>query len=233
MEKLITYKEGESVFLVFLFCILLLLIIILLFLIILSTLKITIKKFELSNINKGIVDKKVKANFNINIGLFLFGKIKIFNSKITDDKLEKITKKINIKNKIKNIDFKNLKGKIKLDKETKDFIKDVKIIEISRFNLNLEIGTEDVIFTSFLITILSVIISIILSRTLKKEAIKISSYKVLPIYNNKNLIKISFDGIINLKIVHIIFIIFNLLKKGRVDKDGRTSNRRTYDYSYE
>lgn len=219
--------------LVFLFCILLLLVLIFSFLIILSTLKITIKKFEFSNINKGIVDKKVKANFNIYIGLFLFGKIKIFNIKITDKKLEKMTKKINIRDKIKNIDFKNLKGNLKLDKETKEIIKDAKIIEISKFNLNLKIGTEDVIFTSFLITILSVIISIILSRFLKKEAIKISSYKVLPIYNNKNLIKMSFDGIISLKIVHIIFIIFNLLNKGRVDKDGRTSNRRTYDYSYE
>ena len=223
--------------LVFLFCILLLLISLLIFLIVLSTLKITVDNLFITNMNKQ-ADKKIIKDFCINFELFLFGKIKIFRSKITDKKLEKINRKLNIKNKIKNFDLKKLKGNLKLNKDTKKLLKKVDIFKISIFNLNLEIGTEDVIFTSFLITTISTLISIILSRTLKKEGKENSKYQILPIYYNQNLIKMDLDCIISIKIVHIIFIIFNLLKngkvkKGRVNKNGGTSNRRTYDYSYE
>ena len=223
--------------LVFLFFILLLLVLLLFFLITLSTLKITIDNLYITNMSKQSNKKTIK-DYCFLIELFLFGKIKIFSSKITDEKIQRINKKLNIKNRIQNFNLKKLKGNFKLDKQTKEFLKEANIINISKFNLNLEIGTENVIFTSFLITTISTFISIILSRTLEKEAIEDLKYKILPIYYNQNLIKINLDCIISLKIVHIIFIIFNLLKsnklnKRRVNKNVRTSNRRTYDYSYE
>ena len=199
--------------LVFLFCIFLLLI----SLIILSTLKITVDNLYFNYMNKQ-ADKKIIKDFCINIELFLFGKIKIFSSKITDEKFKKINRKLDIKNKIKNFDLKKLKDNLKLNKDTKKLLKKVDIFKISIFNLNLEIGTEDVIFTSFLITTISTLISIILSRALEKEGIKNSKYKILPIYYNKNLIKMDLDCIISIKIVHIIFIILNLLKNGKIKK---------------
>ena len=189
-------------------------------------------KLFVSNINKEIAGKKIKKDFCIYVGLFLFGKIKILNTKITDERLEKINKNLKIRDRIEKLDFKNLKVNLKLDKETLEALKEIKI-RVSKFSLNLEIGTENVIFTSILVTLLSTVFSIVLSRVLEKEAINNSQYLVTPIYHDKNLLKIEFDCIINLKMVHIIYIMFHLLKKGRVSKDGRTSNRRPYDYSYE
>jgi len=224
--------------LVFFFGALLVIIFILFILISLSTLRVTVTKFQVTNFNKKESDAKIRANFCINIGLFLFGKIKIFKSKITDKKLKKINKKLNIKDKIKKIDFKNLKGNIYLDKNTKKIIRKYKIIEITKFKLNMQIGLEDVIFTSIIINIISIILSILLARTLDKEGIKKSTYKIQPIYYNKNLINVKLESIINIKIVHIMYIIFILLKNGkikkrRVDNCGRASNRGVNDYSYE
>ena len=246
--------------LVFFFGALLVIIFILFILISLSTLRVTVTKFQVTNFNKKESDAKIRANFCINIGLFLFGKIKIFKSKITDKKLKKINKKLNIKDKIKKIDFKNLKGNIYLDKNTKKkqsgkigkkkykkddsfsndekMEMDYKIIEITKFKLNMQIGLEDVIFTSIIINIISIILSILLARTLDKEGIKKSTYKIQPIYYNKNLINVKLESIINIKIVHIMYIIFILLKNGkikkrRVDNCGRASNRGVNDYSYE
>ena len=59
-------------------------------------------------------------------------------------------------------------------------------------------------------------------------------YNIKPIYNNKNLYKINLNCIIEIKMVHIINIIYMLLKKGRKKNEcSTTSNRKPYAYSYE
>ena len=57
-------------------------------------------------------------------------------------------------------------------------------------------------------------------------------FQVIPIYDNKNYLKIDFDGIISLNITNIINII-NIFIKGRVKENDRTSYRRSYAYSNE
>ena len=60
------------------------------------------------------------------------------------------------------------------------------------------------------------------------------NYTIEPIYQNKNIYKIQFNCIIQVKMVHIINVIYIFLKKGRSDLNERTtSNRRSYGYSYE
>ena len=92
-------------------------------------------------------------------------------------------------------------------------------------------GIEDAIATSYLVAIIASILSIILPHLVKKEDIKNIKYEINPIYNTL-IFNLKLDSIINLKIVHIIYVIYNLVKKGR-DKNERTSNRRSYAYSHE
>ena len=77
------------------------------------------------------------------------------------------------------------------------------------------------------------IISMILPRIIKKYNSKKYYYEIKPIYKNENMVKLDFSCIINIKMVHIMDILYLVLKKGRVNKNERTSNRRAYDYSYE
>ena len=59
-------------------------------------------------------------------------------------------------------------------------------------------------------------------------------YNIKPLYYNKNLYKINLNCIIEIKMVHIINIIFILIKKGRKkNEQSTTSNRKPYAYSYE
>ena len=56
-----------------------------------------------------------------------------------------------------------------------------------------------------------------------------------PVYQNQNLVNLSVSGIFEVKLRHIINIIYILNRKEKkgVKKYERTSNRGSYDYSYE
>ncbi len=192
----------------------------LLFLILISTLKIEIKDLNLSNMEK---DKK--ANYIIKISLNLFNNIKWLWLSLNSKKVNKLISKI------PKIDIKKLEGDLKL--------KDIKLLEklnikISKFKLSAIIGLQSPIITAFLIAFLSSSIGIILSNLTKKWTKENYKYDIQPIYNNQNLYKIKLNCIIELKIVHIINVIYILIKKGKSDKNERTaSNRKPYAYSHE
>ena len=73
-----------------------------------------------------------------------------------------------------------------------------------------------------------------MSITISKKAMREDKifYNVEPIYNSQNLINIAISGIFQIKMIHIINTIYVLNKKGGIEYE-RTSNRRSYDYSYE
>ena len=89
------------------------------------------------------------------------------------------------------------------------------------------------VLTAFIVFFVSTLISVLLPNIVKKSKNKYCDYIVQPIYVDKNVYKIEFNCIIELKIVHIISIIYFLAKKGRSDKNERASNRRSYEYGYE
>ena len=100
--------------------------------------------------------------------------------------------------------------------------------------MNLQLGIEDVALNSILIAVISSFISIILRLTVKDiKNYNNYFYEILPIYGKRNIIKLNLNCIINLKLVHIINIIYLVNKEGRSDKYVRTSNRRSYDYCHE
>lgn len=180
-------------------------------------------------LNKGIL--KFVKELHIYIQLCFLNKIKIAQIEIDKDKLQKfpITK---IKEKMNNVDIKEIQNSELEKQELKKALKGLKI-ELEKLNLEFNIGTEDVLLTTALVTIVSTAIGIILPHIVRKYKKGKYYYNITPIYTNQNKMKFNFKGIICIKVVHIIYVIYILLKMRRVKKNERTSNRGTYDYSYE
>lgn len=172
--------------------------------------------------------KHTNNNYKIVIKLCVFRKIPILKVTITKLKIDKLILKW--KGKIKNVEMKFLSNTNQIDK---NFIKAMKKINlmIKRINLKIELGTENAGFTAIIIPLLSTLISIIFRK--KVENYNRQFFRISPIYINQNLINIIVSGIFEIKMIHIINIIYILSKKEGVKKNERTSNRRPYDYSYE
>lgn len=189
--------------------------------IMLSILKINIKNLQVQN----ILVPQITYDAEVEIGLYLFGKIPLLKKCINKAKLKKT--KLGEK-------FKSLKisKDIKLNAET---IKNIKILspKIEYLELNIKLGTEDTIYTSFAIFIISTIISNILPHLVKENNYHNIRYELSPLYNGKNVFSLNLNSIIYVKMVHIINIIYIVLRKRRDEENERTSNRRAYAHSYE
>lgn len=197
--------------------------------ILLSNLRISINKLELSN---EIENTPIIKKFEMSISVYILNKIKIFNKNINEDDLKSVknSKRIEqVKNKLLN--GQSVKEKKKNVKMDIDILKRLNI-NLKELNLDLKLGTEDVLLTTFLIAIISIIISMALAKVIKKYDEKKYKYLIIPNYNNKNSLKINLNGIIEIKLVNIISILFKLLFRSDYFVK-RTSNRRSYANGYE
>ncbi len=214
---------------VFLFILLILLIITLS--IVTSKIEIKLMPFILNSKKHKYVDDQSK----VIIKLKLFEIIPIIKFTITNQKLKRLQKlfKMNEKiEKIEKIERDIIQNKDKIDVQLLAVAKEIgKSIEIKKLELAMELGTENAFLTSMLVAILSSAIAVGFSRTNVKE--KDVLYEIKPIYTSQNFVKIAISGIFQIKMVHIINIIYVLNKKGGMKNNERTSNRRSYDYSYE
>ena len=158
-------------------------------------------------------------------------KVEIQDLKLSNMENDKKASYIIKISKIPKIDIKTIENDFKLED-----IKTLKKLhlKISKLKLNAILGLESPVTTAFLIAILSSGISIAIPHLIKKWDKESYKYNIQPIYNNQNLYKISLNCIIELKVVHIINVIYILVKKGKRDKNERTtSNRKPYAYSNE
>jgi hypothetical protein len=148
--------------------------------------------------------------------------------RITKEKLEKVK----LKEKIKNINFEVLEDNRKFDKKVFKAMKYFKVY-VKNIKLYIDIGTENACLTSIIVPTISTIISIILRKKVKK--FENQTFIINPIYTNQNLVNLYISGIFEIKMSHIINIIYILNKKEKkgVKEYERTSNRRSYGYSYE
>ena len=172
-------------------------------------------KFIVPKINGRYTNKDSKILLKIYI---------LKNIKITEINLKKIN--------LNNEKFKNkIQSQIKQEKfniNAINFFKNNNYI-LEKMNLKIIVGTEDAAITAIAVGIISSLISIFFHN--KIFDINKQKYEVLPIYENKSMLKIEFDGIFTFKIANIIGMAKYL--KRRVDKNDRTSNRRAYAYSNE
>ena len=208
--------------LVFILLAILILILTFVIFIFLSTYRIEIQNAYLSNMNE---KRDTKAKFKIILAFYLFNKIKWLSLKLDETRIKNLYSKI----KLENLDLKKLEKDFNLE-----YFKLLGKAEVRYFDLKAKLGLVSPISTAFLVSVFSAIISIWLPHVavnFKKENYK---YIIEPVYKNKNLYKIEFNCIIQVKMVHIINVIYLIVKKGRSDENGRTtSNRRPYGYSYE
>lgn len=200
-------------------------------LIIISKIEVNIKKFHISKINN--INKNVNNNGNNNwknrstflkislkIGKFQWLWINLDESKLAkiqeklkeqEEKNKQIKEKVNreIKNDLKLI----IKNK-KLRKELKDIKPQLKL-----FKANIQISTKDYIITSYLVAIISIVISNIVPHLVNekqnrasKEIIKNINYKINPIYINQNYYDIRLSMIIDVSIFKILKFLIALVK---------------------
>jgi len=173
-----------------------------------------IENFRLTNYKEKNKDAKI---FFL---IYLFG-IKIFSINIEFKDIKRIYSKENFR-------F----DKTKKQEDYKALKKFLKSLEIKNILLNINIKKENVIVTTYIIVILSTILSYVFPIYIKDKT-KESYFSIYPIYDNDIRYKIDLDCIIAIKTVYIIYIIYLILKKGRDEKYVRTSNRKSYESSYE
>ena len=177
-----------------------------------SEIWLEINNFKVNTENQEILNE----DYIVEISVIILHKIKI------------------IKQNIKNINSKNIRvGNRTIS--TKAFKKKdvnidykllIKNISVKKVKLNIEIGTENAALTAIIVGFISAIIGII---------IKMPEYKIIPIYNGKNLLKIDLDCIIRIYLIHYIYeqILNKISKRKKVKNNERTSNRKPYDNCYE
>ena len=196
--------------------------------VIISVLFITLRiELEFINVRVNIPKKKnryLNENYKIKFRLYLFRKIKIFDIDIVKTKLERAK----IKKQIKGLENKLKQNKNNFDL---DFIKFIKLINIriKQMNLKIRVGADNAAITAILVGIGYLLCSNLFKN--KINNFEEQKYVIEPIYNKK-ILNIKFEGIFFVDMTNIIYIMFKILEKRRVEKNG-TSDRRSYAYSNE
>ena len=165
--------------------------------------------------------------FTVNVGLYLFNKIKILGVTVNKEKLKDRRIFEILKQQLK-----DNKLNISLKSEDMDIFKKSHI-NLEKIDTKIQIGTEDVIITSAIVGILASAIGIALGKVIKRYEEGKYRYVILPYYNSKNTFQAELNCRIYVKLVHIIYVIYMLSKKMNENKHERTFPKNTYDYSYE
>lgn len=189
-----------------------------------SKINIQITNFQFSSIT--VNNRYINKDYKFTIRLYVLGKIPIIKVNITKTKLEKLR----LKEKFEQIDIEKIQREEIFNKK---FIKVVRNLnlEIKSIKLKIELGTENACLTSIIVPAISTIIAVLIRNRITKY--ENQTFIVNPVYYNQNLINIKLSGIFEIKLIHIINIIYILNKKRRVKENERASKRRAYDYSYE
>lgn len=192
-------------------------------LIIASTLHIQIKNLSISN-----MQTKNNNKYAIIFSIYSANKIKYIWFNLNSKRAKKIYSKVQLEK----IDLKKFKKVFKLS-DLKELTK--LHLKISDLNLEMNIGTKSPLVTSFLVVTISNAISLLLPHLVNNLKDNRYFYNIKPLYYNKELYKINLDCIIEIKMVHIINVIYYIfLKKGRRKNErSTTSNRKSYAYSHE
>lgn len=132
------------------FCGIIILVLILFILILSMKIKLNIQRFHISNIEHGRKLRKVNKEFLIYLEIYLLGFIKIAKIRITKELINKINKKQDLTNIEKDVKIVKKIHPLKIMKKLK--------LNLERLKLYLAIGTENIMFTVNLVTIISSLI---------------------------------------------------------------------------
>ena len=147
-------------------------------------------------------EEKINEDGKIYVYLLLFNKIKLFRKNVRNIPMK------DVKFETSDFDIKIFKNKdIKIN--YLELIQNINI-DMKNIDLNVNIGTEDAGITAILVGILAGILGIIIKKP---------KYQILPIYANRNLLKINLNGIFTIYLMHYIYkFIKNNIKERFMDK---------------
>lgn len=147
-------------------------------------------------------EEKINEDGKIYVYLLLFNKIKLFRKNVRNIPMK------DVKFETSDFDIKIFKNKdIKIN--YLELIQNINI-DIKNIDLNVNIGTEDAGVTAILVGIFAGILGIIIKKP---------KYQILPIYANRNLLKINLNGIFTIYLMHYIYkFIKDNIKERFMDK---------------
>lgn len=147
-------------------------------------------------------EEKINEDGKIYVYLLLFNKIKLFRKNVRNIPMK------DVKFETSDFDIKIFKNKdIKINYF--ELIQNINI-DIKNIDLNVKIGTEDAGITAILVGILAGTLGMIIKKP---------KYQILPIYANRNLLKINLNGIFTIYLMHYIYkFIKNNIKERFMDK---------------
>lgn len=188
-------------------------------LILISKLELKINRLDISNIDKHKNNEKLSLQISL-----LIGKFKWFRITINKDKLARIY--VKIKEKEASMDLNKVKKDIEQDfkiifedAELRKLIFSTKL-SLEKFNANIALGSRDFLLTSYLVAVVSIVISNILPHIIspKKDVARIIHYRIVPIYKEEDIYNIHLSLTINTKILHLLNIIIKTYKITKLKK---------------
>ena len=199
-----------------------------------SKLEIDIENLYMSNIDKSKNNEQIIVVLSLKICNFRWAHFKFNKNKLSN--LYALIKKKEYKNMITSKIIKKqiieeiktiAKNRNKNSRKNKVNTK----IELEKLYANISFGTEDYVLTSYIVAIVAIIISNILPHIIKNENEKNISerinYKVLPIYQTRNIYKIELNTSFNIKISNLIRMIYGLNKANkRYEKNEKYNERK-------
>ena len=184
--------------LVLLFCAIIIVVMLLIIFTLISTVKIKINNLKIEN------PKKINSKYEILISFNLINKLKWISIKLNKQKIRKILTKMHLEK----IDIKKLEKDVKLS-DIQELLK-IKP-KLSMLNLQLKVGVEDVIATSFAIPIICTAISVILPYVTDRRNFKNIKYKIEPIYN-QYAYHLKLDTEIEVKVINVLNSLYKIYK---------------------
>ena len=181
-----------------------------------SNFKINLINLEVDTKNK----KKIRYKLNFEIYLFYFIKLVIFSC--NENNINFFTRKLKYKKIVERLKIDNI-----LNKQIENYFdfKDI-TINLEKINFDCKVGVGNSIITGYIVTALSIFVSFFINKSAMKIDSKSHKFKILPIYLDDLILQLKLEGIISIKMIHILYVIRK--QKIRRKKNERTSNRRSY-----
>ena len=152
--------------------------------------------------------EKIIVESKIYVYLLIFRKIKLFKKDVKNMKMPKME----VQN--KDIDIKILKNKY-LKINYIELLQNIDV-DIKKMDLYSQIGTQDAALTAILVGTISSILGVILRKP---------KYQIVPIYSNKNLLKIKLNCIISVYLMQYIYkLIFARAREKKRNIWGQVQN---------
>lgn len=197
--------------LVLFLCVIIMLLMIAIIFTLLSTIKIDIKNFEATN------KQHIKQNYEVAISLNILNKLKWISFRLNAKKMKKLV----IKMHLEKIDIKKLERDLQLSDIQEIFRIRAKI---SSLNLNIKIGLEDAVITSYIVPIICTVISLILPHITEKKNISNIKYKVEPVYN-QNAYHIKLNTVLEIKLINVLNSAYRIYKSRKSSSEKSKANK--------